>query len=134
VTFQNVRLIPLRSATHRGRRDALYGATLSCGAQAEVAVGDHAGRLLEPSLGLLDSIASVLHTRAEQPGQGERRESATDVRLDGDEMAADVNDGDAGHFSGTYMGKARQHGRRRYDQQPAGHEVQPVNSNAATRR
>ena len=30
-------------------------------------------------------------------------ESATDVRLDGDEMAADADDGDAGHFSGTYM-------------------------------
>jgi hypothetical protein len=37
------------------------------------------------------------------PGQGERRESATDVRLDGDEMTADPDDGDAGHFSGTYM-------------------------------
>ena len=30
-----------------------------------------------------------------QPGQGERRESATDVRLNGDEMAADADDGDA---------------------------------------
>jgi hypothetical protein len=39
----------------------------------------------------------------EQPGQGERRESATDVRLDGDEMPADADDGDAGHYSGTYM-------------------------------
>jgi hypothetical protein len=26
------------------------------------------------------------------------------VRLDGDEMAADADDGDAGHFSGTYIG------------------------------
>jgi hypothetical protein len=26
------------------------------------------------------------------------------VRLDGDEMTADPDDGDAGHFSGTYMG------------------------------
>jgi hypothetical protein len=25
------------------------------------------------------------------------------MRLDGDEMAADADDGDAGHFSGTYM-------------------------------
>jgi hypothetical protein len=25
------------------------------------------------------------------------------VRLAGDEMAADADDGDAGHFSGTYM-------------------------------
>jgi hypothetical protein len=33
-----------------------------------------------------------------QPDQGERRASATDVRLDGDEMAADADDGDAGHF------------------------------------
>jgi hypothetical protein len=31
------------------------------------------------------------------------RESATDVRLDGDEMAADANDGDVGDFSRTYM-------------------------------
>jgi hypothetical protein len=35
--------------------------------------------------------------------RGERRESATDVRLDGDEMPADADDGDAGHFSRTYM-------------------------------
>jgi hypothetical protein len=34
---------------------------------------------------------------AGQPGQGERREPATDVRLDGDEMTADADDGDAGH-------------------------------------
>jgi hypothetical protein len=26
------------------------------------------------------------------------------VRLDCDEMAADADDGDAGHYSGTYMG------------------------------
>jgi hypothetical protein len=62
----------------------------------------------------------VLHARAGQPGQCERRESATDVRLDGDEMAADADAGlpprpgaahrvgqlvecDAGHASGTYM-------------------------------
>jgi hypothetical protein len=25
------------------------------------------------------------------------------VRLDGDEMPADADDGDAGHFSGTYI-------------------------------
>jgi hypothetical protein len=29
------------------------------------------------------------------------------VRLDGDEMAADADDGDAGHFSRTYMRPAR---------------------------
>jgi hypothetical protein len=28
------------------------------------------------------------------------------VRLDGDEMPADADDGDAGHFSRTYMGGA----------------------------
>jgi hypothetical protein len=28
---------------------------------------------------------------------------ATDVRLDGDEMAADADDGDAGHSSRTYI-------------------------------
>jgi hypothetical protein len=44
-----------------------------------------------------------LHGRAGQPGQDERRESATDVRLDGDEMAADADHGDAGDYSGTYM-------------------------------
>ena len=38
-----------------------------------------------------------------QPGQGERREPATDVRLDGDEVTADADDGIAGHYSGTYM-------------------------------
>jgi hypothetical protein len=31
------------------------------------------------------------------------RESATDVRLDGDEMPADADDGDAGHPTRTYM-------------------------------
>jgi hypothetical protein len=29
----------------------------------------------------------------------------TDVRLDGDEMPADADDGDAGHSSGTYMAR-----------------------------
>jgi hypothetical protein len=38
-----------------------------------------------------------------QAGQGERRESATDVRLDVDEMTADADNGYAGHPSGTYM-------------------------------
>jgi hypothetical protein len=33
-------------------------------------------------------LARILHARAGQPGQGERRKSATDVRLDGDEMTA----------------------------------------------
>ena len=42
-----------------------------------------------------DPIARILHARAGQPGQDERRESATDVRLDGDEMAADADHGDA---------------------------------------
>jgi hypothetical protein len=46
---------------------------------------------------------SSMHTRAGEPGQGERRESATDVRLDGDEVAADADDGDAGHYFGTYI-------------------------------
>jgi hypothetical protein len=35
--------------------------------------------------------------------QRERREPATDVRLDGDEMTADPDDGDAGHPSRTYI-------------------------------
>jgi hypothetical protein len=38
-----------------------------------------------------------------QPGQVARRESATDVRLYGDEMPADADDSDAGHFSAAYM-------------------------------
>ena len=33
----------------------------------------------------------------------ERRESATDVRPYGDEMAADADDGGAGHSTGTYI-------------------------------
>ena len=40
---------------------------------------------------------------AGQPAQGERRESATDVRLDGDEMTADADDGDPGHASAAYI-------------------------------
>jgi hypothetical protein len=48
-------------------------------------------------------LARILHARAGQPGQGERRESATDVRLDGDEVAADADDGDAGDVSRTYI-------------------------------
>jgi hypothetical protein len=50
-----------------------------------------------------DPIARVLHAHTGRPGQGERRESATDVRLDGDEMAADADDSDATHASGTYI-------------------------------
>ena len=42
--------------------------------------------------------ANVRGGSSGHPGQGERRESATDVRLDGDEMAADADDGDTGHF------------------------------------
>ncbi len=38
-----------------------------------------------------------------QAGQRERREPATDVRLDGDEVTADADDGNAGHVSRTYM-------------------------------
>jgi hypothetical protein len=48
-------------------------------------------------------LARILHARAGQPGQGERRKSATDVRLDGDEMAADADDGDAGHATAAYI-------------------------------
>jgi hypothetical protein len=39
---------------------------------------------------------SLPRPRPRQPGQGERRESSTDVRLDGDEMATDADHGDAG--------------------------------------
>ena len=48
-----------------------------------------------------------------EAGQRERRESPTDMRLDGDEMAADADDGDAGHFSGTYMVRGGRNGRAR---------------------
>jgi hypothetical protein len=48
-------------------------------------------------------LARILHARAGQPGQGERRKSATDVRLDGDEMAADADDGDASHATAAYI-------------------------------
>jgi hypothetical protein len=34
-----------------------------------------------------------------------RRESATDVRLDGEEMAADADDRDAGHAFETYLSR-----------------------------
>jgi hypothetical protein len=51
--------------------------------------------------------ANVRGGSSGQPGQGKRRESATDVRLDGDEMAADADDGDAGHYSGTYICRGR---------------------------
>ena len=51
--------------------------------------------------------AGVLHAGSWQPCQGERRESATDVRLDGDKMPADAEDGDAGHATGTYIGLTR---------------------------
>ena len=47
--------------------------------------------------------ARVLHAGSWQPCQGERRESATDVRLDGDEVAPDADDGDAGDVSRTYI-------------------------------
>jgi hypothetical protein len=51
-----------------------------------------------------DQIALTCAGRpASAPGQGERRESATDVRLDGDETAADADDGDALHTSSSYM-------------------------------
>ena len=41
--------------------------------------------------------------RSPDPGERERREPATDVCLDGDEMTADVDDGDAGHPSAAYI-------------------------------
>ena len=54
-------------------------------------------------------LARILHARTGQPGQGERRKSATDVRLDGDEMTADADDGDAGHTTAAYMTLSIQH-------------------------
>jgi hypothetical protein len=53
-----------------------------------------------------------LHTRAGQPGQGERREPAADVRLDGDEMTADADDGDAGHATAAYIRQLQPHRAR----------------------
>jgi hypothetical protein len=46
--------------------------------------------------------AGVLHAGPGKP-VSVATESATDSHLDGDEMAADADDGDAGHFSGTYI-------------------------------
>jgi len=48
------------------------------------------------------SDARVLDAGAGQAGQRQRREPATEVRLDGDQMAADADDGDAGHVSGVH--------------------------------
>jgi hypothetical protein len=47
--------------------------------------------------------ANVRGGSSGQPGQGERRKSATDVRLDGHQVTADPHDGDAGHSTGTYI-------------------------------
>ena len=58
---------------------------------------DAAQRPLQPSAldRRPDPVAGVLDPRAGQPGDRERREPATDVRLDGDEVAPDADDGDA---------------------------------------
>ena len=40
---------------------------------------------------------------ASEGGQRERRKSATNMRLDREEMAADADDGDAGHATRTYI-------------------------------
>ena len=49
-----------------------------------------------------------------QPSQDERRESATDVRLDGDEMTADPDDGDAAHPTERTSRPSRSAGRRMF--------------------
>jgi hypothetical protein len=49
-----------------------------------------------------DPVTSVLDP-APPGGRRERRESATDVRLHGDEMAADADDGDADHATAANM-------------------------------
>ena len=61
---------------------------------------DAAQRPLQPSAldRRPDPVAGVLDPRAGQPGDRERREPATDVRLDGDEVTADADDGNASHF------------------------------------
>jgi hypothetical protein len=48
-----------------------------------------------------------------QAGHGERRQSAADVRLDGDEMTADPDDRDAGHCCATYIAEVRDLRRQR---------------------
>ena len=53
--------------------------------------------------GQVPQHAGVLPAGSLQVGKGERWESATEVRLDGDEMAADADDGDAGDVSKTCM-------------------------------
>jgi hypothetical protein len=52
---------------------------------------------------LLEVATSPGDPGAGRPGQGEDGKSATDARLDDEEMAADADDGDAGHYSGKYM-------------------------------
>ena len=49
-----------------------------------------------------DPVTSVLDP-APPGGRRERRESSTDVRLHGDEMAADADDGDADHATAANM-------------------------------
>jgi hypothetical protein len=50
-----------------------------------------------------DPVARLLDAGPRQAGQRQGRESSADVRLDGDQMTADPDDGDAGDYSGTYM-------------------------------
>jgi hypothetical protein len=57
----------------------------------------HAHHLLEEGhVGRGDPSADLVD-------QGERRESSTHMRLDGDEMPADADDGDAGDSTRTYI-------------------------------
>ena len=77
--------VPILSLRDRGTTD-----TGRTGSQRRTA-----SRRSDPVTSVLDPASAV--------GQRERRESATDMRLDGDEMAADAYDGDAGHATRTYI-------------------------------
>ena len=68
-----------------------------------------ASRILPKHRGASVSAAWPPGELPDQPSTASRssrwsgRESAAVVRLDGDEMAADADDGNAGHATGTYI-------------------------------
>jgi hypothetical protein len=65
------------------------------GASVELVAPAHIRSLISP--------ATLMMAHSKSASFSNDRESATDVRLDGDEMPADADDGDAGHPTRTYM-------------------------------
>jgi hypothetical protein len=62
-----------------------------------VRLSDHSGK---PETG---EARRGLYDDPRQPGVRERREPATDARLDGDQVTANPDDGDAGHATAAYI-------------------------------